>query len=144
MSNSVSMSAPCISNWRNLSDEILYAKCTVQHLAQLAEEIVKWEHLARILDLTESDIEEIKNDCANYLEKKTQCLIKWKQKFGSKATYSDLLKCLDTCKMREQAEFLVNILEQGKLFSLHIIYVYMYVRMYMYAVWGLTHYISNA
>ena len=98
----------------DLPSEILNAKCANQHLSKIAEEIVTWEHLARRLGLTEAKIEEIKrNNANNYLEQKDQFLIKWKEKFGSKATYKVLLQCLDECEMREQAEKLIAIVKKG-------------------------------
>ena len=115
------MSTTSISEWEDyLPRKILNAKCTNSHLSKTAENIVKgWEHIARRLGLTEAKIEEIKRDHVdNYLEQKNQFLLKWKEKFGSKATYGALLKCLGECEMREQAEELIDIINKGNFFSL--------------------------
>ena len=111
------MDTTCQYDWENLLREILNTKCTDQHLSKIAEKIVTWEHLARRLGLTEAKIEEIKrNNENNYLEQKDQFLIKWKEKFGSKATYNVLLKHLEECEMREQAEELIAIIIKGQTF----------------------------
>ena len=88
--------------------------CSDQHLYRVAEMIVSWKHIARRLGLTEPKIVEIeKNHMGDYAEQKDQFLIEWKSKFGSKATYHVLFKCLDECEMRLCAEELTDMIIKG-------------------------------
>lgn len=53
----------------------------------------KWEELARYLELSSAEMEEIKqNDLHDYKEQKCKCIIQWVEKNGRDATLITLLR----------------------------------------------------
>ena len=100
--------------WEKLPEDILDAKCTDLSLSKIAEKIIVWEHFVPRLGLTEAEKVEIqRNNMNNYFEQKYQFLIKWKEKYGSKATYRVLLTCFDECEKGELVEELIAIIKKG-------------------------------
>ena len=76
-----------------MKDECLVDNKNVVRI--VAKHLLEWEELARILDLSEPEIVEIRNNNPlNYAEQKYQCIMKWINKCGQDATLITLLRSI--------------------------------------------------
>ncbi len=54
----------------------------------------KWELLAQLIGLTQADCTAIKANSTSYEQQRVAALVKWRGKFGSRATYLKLDRSL--------------------------------------------------
>ncbi len=89
-----------------LSKEELNTPCSTDDCTELAMKLDKWELLAQVIGLTQADCTAIKaNSWISYEQQRVAALVKWKGKFGSRATYLNLaegLKKIDNLDLVEE------------------------------------------
>ena len=75
-----------------IPDEILDRRLTFRELAIISKHILEWPDKARVLGLSESEIENIREDNKNsYEQQKSAMMRKWGEKYGEMATLGSLL-----------------------------------------------------
>ncbi len=89
-----------------LSKEELNTPCSTDDCTELAMKLDKWELLAQVIGLTPADSTAIKFDSwISYEQQRVAALVKWRGKFGSRATYLNLaegLKEIDNLDLVEE------------------------------------------
>ena len=94
-----------------LPQELSNAVITDIHIAEIATHICNWEELAPFLSLSPAEEEEIKNDFqGRYSLQKREALRKWKERMGSKATYSALVEVFSSRKKEQLAMKLKDLI----------------------------------
>lgn len=84
--------------------------CSELLLSELASHIVNWERLAPRFGLTDSEMEEIRQDnIRNYRSQKVAFLRKWKQKLGLRATIDRLVDSLRTLEHADAADKVLEL-----------------------------------
>ena len=78
-------------------------------LLSVASYIVKWEELAPRFGLTDSEMEEIRQDNRSYRSQKVAFLRKWKQKLGLRATIDRLVDTLRTLEHVDAADKVLEL-----------------------------------
>ena len=75
-----------------IPDEILDGQLTFRDLTVISKHILEWSDKARVLGLSESEIENIREDNKNsHEQQKSAMMRKWGEKYGEKATLKSLL-----------------------------------------------------
>ena len=83
------------------------------HIAEIATDICNWEELAPFLSLSPAEEEEIRNDFqGRYGLQKREALRKWKERMGSKATYSALVEVFSSRKKTALVNKLKHLFDQ--------------------------------
>lgn len=92
--------------------EELKQRCQDKHLAEIALRDFNWRLLAPILGISETEEEEIEQNCSeNVEEQKIRFFRKWKQMHGRKATYWRLCKAffkVDNIKLVEKVREIIT------------------------------------
>ena len=78
-----------------LTREQLNVPCPAAECDVFAAKVDRWELLAPYIGLSERDSIDIKEDSKTYQEQRLASFRKWRNKFGSKATYMSLIEALD-------------------------------------------------
>ena len=90
----------------NVPKELLDSQVSDEHIAKLAHKMKQWE--VYMPDLLGEDakvrVEEIRHDYNGYLLQKQKALERWKEKFGSRATYRRLIVVFCTANEADLAE----------------------------------------
>ena len=97
----------------NIDPERLDQPCREKHLAELSDSIPRWEELTPYLDLTDVEVEDIKETNSTPKLRRRALLKEWKQKRGKKATYRKLAKILASHDRRDVAETLCNMVKRS-------------------------------
>ena len=87
-----------------LTQEELDQPCTFEQCNDLASKMVKWEPVAPYIGLNEANIEAIKRDNTTYEYQRSASLNKWKDKYGSKATFFKLAQGFEKIKSFDHVE----------------------------------------
>ena len=80
----------------SLTEQKINVACSHEHAEEIASKVNKWERLVLSIGLTDIEVTAIQRDKPN--DYRLQCsaaLLKWRQKFGSEATYLSLAKGLE-------------------------------------------------
>ena len=94
-----------------VSDKLLDSQVSDYHIAEIANDLVEWEHLGPFLDLTESERKEILEDFqGRYNLQKRQALRVWRWKNGDKATYRALISICCSQGLVQLAETIASYL----------------------------------
>ena len=89
----------------------LDTRCSDIYLAQIAENIVNWEELALDFELTQAEMEVIRNDYPlQYKLQKRAMLWKWVEKNGNKATYRAMKNKFNSANNKLLADKLMEML----------------------------------
>lgn len=78
--------------------------CHQEHLVDIAQDLTQWEVVALALGLKEAEVDDIDVECRSLPEKRIKMLLKWKSKFGIKATYRRLSESLSSIKREDLAQ----------------------------------------
>ena len=90
---------------QGVTDKLLNSQVSDYHIAEIANDLVEWEHLGPFLDLTDSEQKEIVEDFqGRYNLQKRQALRVWKWKNGDKATYRALISICCSQELVQLAE----------------------------------------
>ena len=102
------------------TDEQINQPCSNKHLRQIAKKLDRFKRLAEALSLSDYQITAIDVDKElTYLMKIQEVLKKWKEKYGSKATYGVLAQtCLVDLEKTNYAEEVLR-LSKGMISVLH-------------------------
>ncbi|XP_070557295.1 uncharacterized protein [Ptychodera flava] len=97
-----------LGNYSDHGDKVKYDKDIANRDLQLiADKIGKeWKRLLRVLNIDESDVEEIEESYKTLKERAFQGLLHWKRKLGSDATLNGLKAALDRVARRDLRESL--------------------------------------
>ena len=87
----------------------LNQECSDIHFAEISISIVDWCEIAPFLGLTEAEEIIIRDSTNSVPSRKIAMLRKWKQKFGTKATYKQLCLAFDACKKRDLVELVKQL-----------------------------------
>ena len=68
------------------------------------DHLTKWESLSPYLGLSQPEKAEIRNTYHDYGEQKRECLQKWKELKGNKATYSALITAAEEARNQQLAD----------------------------------------
>lgn len=101
-------------NRYGVGDSTLENAVSDSHLRELSSELDKWERLARYLEIPNKDIESVKRQ-REVEEQGERMLESWKQRCGSKATYSVLVRALLQVSRTDLAEKVVQSLRMSLL-----------------------------
>ena len=89
----------------------LDTRCSEIYLGKIAENIVNWEELALEFELTQAEMEVIRNDYPfQYQVQKRAMLWKWVEKNGNKATYRALKNKFDSANLKLLADKVMEML----------------------------------
>ena len=93
--------------------EHLKRQCSEKNLLEFATHYCdQWQMIGHHLKLTRNEITAINNDFMTTEEKRVRTLMKWKEKFGHKATYKVLIEALLSNKQVDTAERIIERLKQ--------------------------------
>ena len=95
----------------NIDPAILDRPCQEKHLNEISDSIPRWEELTPYLDLTDVEVEDIKETNSTPKLRRRALLKVWKQKKGKKATYRELAKLLASQGRRDVAETLCEMVK---------------------------------
>ena len=83
-------------NWRDaLPADLLERPLGTQDLTRISEFLLEWPNKARLLGLTDSEVENIREDNSTNELRKSAVLRRWSRKFGEEATLEGLLEIAD-------------------------------------------------
>ena len=86
-----------MANWREfLPDDLLAKSLDPSDLTRISEFLLEWPNKARLLGLTESEIENIREDNSTNALRKSAVLRRWSWKYGEEATLGSLLEIADS------------------------------------------------
>ena len=106
-----------------ISPVLLEQKCSDEHLKAISL-FLDWRRVAPHLGLSKTDIEEIEGDKRTDAEKKLKTLQKWKEKYGYKSTFSNLVQVLMKLDNADHAERVCRLLRSAQIHKGVIIFVY--------------------
>ena len=95
----------------NIDPAILDRPCQEKHLNEISDSIPRWEELTPYLDLTDVEVEDIKETNSIPKLRRRAMLKVWKQKKGKKATYRELAIILASQGRRNVAETLCDMVK---------------------------------
>ena len=102
--------------------------CTTKDLIEIAKKLDKWEPTIS-KELSNPEAIEIKNDNQrDYLEQKTQALLKWKKKNGCSATFNALAVILKNDGNVDLADEVKEMALQGKIRYIHMTHTVCHVQ----------------
>ena len=83
-------------NWRDvLPSDLLGKSLDSRYLTMISEFLLEWPNKARLLGLTEGEIENIREDNPTNALRKSAVLRRWSRKYGEEATLEALLETAD-------------------------------------------------
>ena len=95
--------------WKDVPPRVLKSRIHDGHLAEIAQDLVDWEQISPVLNLTESECKEIKEDFSDrYNLQKRQALRVWRCKSGDQATYERLMELFCSQGLVDLAEMLAK------------------------------------
>lgn len=99
----------------NIPQTITQKQCNDKHLPQIAIYIHSkdWKMLAALLGLSENDIDDIDIDQQFVQDKKMAMLRRWKEVYGHKATYNELLQALSKMQCWKTIKEISNTISSG-------------------------------
>lgn len=103
----------CIEQF-GLDDEVLGTECSEEHILAVSSFLDDWKGVARHLELTDSEVEEVDSDGKDEADKRHKTLKKWKSKFAFKATYKKLIQALLDSGKGDHAAKVCKLLKKGK------------------------------
>ena len=97
-----------------ISVDLLDQRCSDEHLNGISL-FLDWQNIAPHLGLSERDIKDIKSDERTEPERRRKALLKWKTKYGYRATLKSLVMILLTVGNADNAESICHLLKsQGQ------------------------------
>ena len=99
----------------NLTEQQIDVACSHGHVVEIAGKLSTWKYLAFHIGLDETDVTDIERD--NSHDHRSQCLAalqKWRQKFGSNATYLSLAKGLEKVGRLDLVETVCEIFQSNR------------------------------
>ncbi len=110
--SATSVTLPELLRYLKLSQEALEARCSEEHLRDIARKMGDWEYHASYLGLSTADIDDLKEEFRRTGVKKERMLFLWKQRAVFKATYRYLVEDVFLkCGNAEMAEFVCKLLK---------------------------------
>ncbi len=95
---------------QSVSEKSLEEPCSDEHIVEIAREITAWRLIAPHLGLKAVDEEDILQNQDDVRIQRREMLRTWRQKLGSKATYSSLAKALYKTERVDLVEKLAELL----------------------------------
>ena len=87
--------------------------CSERHLLAISQEIAQWRDIAPYLDLTEAEEVEIVGSPPRPVpSQRFTMLRKWRQKFGTKATYEQLARVFRICRRQDLVDRINELLTE--------------------------------
>ena len=99
----------------SLTEQQINVPCSHEHMVEIASKVNKWECLVLSIGLTDIEVTAIQRDKPN--DYRLQCsaaLLKWRQKFGSNATYLSLAKGLEKVGRLDLVETVCKMFIDGR------------------------------
>ena len=94
----------------DISVDLLDQRCSDEHINGISL-FLDWRNVAPHLGLSERDIEDIKSDERTEPERRRKALLKWKTKYGYRATLKSLVVVLLTVGNADNAEDVCRLLK---------------------------------
>ena len=89
--------------------------CTDEHLRQISLSITDWLGMAPFLHLSSADQENIKAFAPQSIQaQKVQMLERWKQKFGTAATYRKLSESFLQCGRQDLVDIITELTTESE------------------------------
>ena len=82
-----------------------------EHIREIALSLTSWQTVTAYLDLSENDLDAVKQEGKDEQDKRLMALRKWKCKFSFKATYKKLVEVLLSLSMAGIAEKICHLLK---------------------------------
>ena len=99
----------------SLTEQQIDVACSHEHMVEIASKVNKWDYLAFHIGLDDADVTDIEHDKPH--GHRSQCvaaLLKWRQKFGSNATYLSLAKGLEKVSRLDLVEAVCKMFIAGR------------------------------
>ena len=98
---------------RGLTVDDLRQQCTEDVLLRLSGSLNNWEVVSLYLNLSKSEIKNIKINSNNEEERRIKALTKWKQNNGDDATYYNLIEALNDSETEDVVDQALDCLKES-------------------------------
>ena len=98
---------------RGLTVDDLRQQCTEDVLLRLSGSLNNWEVVSLYLNLSKSEIKNIKINSNNEEERRIKALTKWKQNNGDDATYYNLIEALNDSERDDMVDQALDYLKES-------------------------------